>query len=351
MFENQIIRAYAANRQAAEKKRDLYIHRIFHANPNLKQLMTELQRARLAVLQATLNGKADAMGACKQKLFYIENLWQTELAAAGVPADFMSPQYTCQLCHDTGHSLKQPAELCHCYQAMRVAQSSLPEEETVIAAAELSEFDWALVGESLTAAGLNSVNMPEIASTASGNKDYTSQPIAIAYAWITQLAQGWSNPGFKNLLLAGQTGTGKTFLAGCAVHAIRRSGRVTIFVSAERILSDFNELRLLRQAFSPDQQRLAELRELTDAYLQCDFLVLDDLGTEAAAAPQAVVTLLKLLNERRPPRCRTMVTSNLTLEQLQSAYDERVTSRLRNNFLYLHLIGADMRDLVRKRQF
>jgi len=87
-------------------------------------------------------------------------------------------------------------------------------------------------------------------------------------------------------------------------------------------------------------------------FLECDSLVLDELGEvaierERRASEFAVSRLLVLLNERGQNERPTLMTSNLTLESLVSwAGDERLVSRIRGfcgEAGIVELTGRDLR--------
>ena len=86
-----------------------------------------------------------------------------------------------------------------------------------------------------------------------------------------------------------------------------------------------------------------------DELLNVPILMMDDLGSEPLIRNITVELLFNLINERQSKGLSTVVSTNLTLQELRERYTERVASRLNNprNCLILTLAGKDLRKLER----
>lgn len=128
---------------------------------------------------------------------------------------------------------------------------------------------------------------------------------ALAYA---RRPQGW-------LTLFGTYGVGKTHLAAAIANAVLARRCPVLFTVVPDLLDH------LRATFGPESLVSYDTRFATvrDAPL----LVLDDLGTEQAT-PWAREKLYQIVNHRYDERLPTVVTSNVTPEQI----DGRIFSRL-----------------------
>ena len=87
-----------------------------------------------------------------------------------------------------------------------------------------------------------------------------------------------------------------------------------------------------------------ELRAFYDDLYNCELLVIDDLGTERFNSFVAS-ELFSCINERDNRKKSTIITTNLSLENLQSIYSERIFSRVTSNFKLLKLSGQDIRKI------
>jgi DNA replication protein DnaC len=124
-----------------------------------------------------------------------------------------------------------------------------------------------------------------------------------------------------NLVLRGGVGSGKTTnafaaLKRVALHAARSSRRMT-FTKVSH--SDFN------RAMRPTSDG-AHLDALTE-FQEVDLLLFDDLGA-GQVTDWASDTLYRLFDVRWSEQRPTIVTSNLTAQEMRDTVDERVLSRL-----------------------
>ncbi len=154
---------------------------------------------------------------------------------------------------------------------------------------------------------------------------------------VTQAIQGYArqleehlNAG-RSLILTGGVGSGKTHLAvgmGILAMGLGRSAYAVVF--ADLLLE-------VKSTWQPNS-RGSESRLLE--YLgDVDLLILDDLGVERDT-PWAVERLTHLVNLRYVQQRATLVTTNLTLAQLESRLDPRVLSRLLDGGQVVGLTGV-----------
>ena len=78
--------------------------------------------------------------------------------------------------------------------------------------------------------------------------------------------------------------------------------------------------------------------------LDCDLMILDDLGTEMVT-PMSVSALYTLLNTRLVNRKRMIISTNCTDEELLRKYTPQICSRIKGEFLRLPFVGRDIRLL------
>jgi DNA replication protein DnaC len=90
-----------------------------------------------------------------------------------------------------------------------------------------------------------------------------------------------------------------------------------------------------------------ETRREAEKLIQCDLLILDDLGTEM---PGQFVTasLYSLLNDRLLAGKNMVISTNLNVDELARRYSPQIASRLRGSFSLLTFVGEDIRILKNK---
>lgn len=136
-----------------------------------------------------------------------------------------------------------------------------------------------------------------------------------------------------NLLFSGNTGLGKTFLSACIARAVADAGHSVVYESAGKL---FSALEKARFESSEENRRAAE------KYSVCDLLIIDDLGTEL---PGQFVTsaLYTLVNDRLLEGKPTIISTNLSAEELSRRYSPQIASRLRGSYKRVAFVGEDIR--------
>ena len=83
-----------------------------------------------------------------------------------------------------------------------------------------------------------------------------------------------------------------------------------------------------------------------DYIYNCDLLIVDDLGTEVS---NTFVSnqLFSFINERNLRKKSTIISTNLSLEQIRDRYSERVFSRIISTYTACKLSGTDIRIVKR----
>ena len=127
----------------------------------------------------------------------------------------------------------------------------------------------------------------------------------------------------RNLLFYGDTGVGKTFLTNCVARELLNTSHTVIYLTAFHLVDI-----LQNNTFGNDDMDDSD-ENMFHYILDCDLLIIDDLGTELNNA---------LLSEKS-----TIISTNLSLDELQNEYSERIFSRLISNYEIMLILGDDIR--------
>lgn len=233
----------------------------------------------------------------------------------GYPENYLEPVFQCAFCEDTGYVGTGKKQLCTCAKALYAAlleqDSSFKEEET------FETFD--------------PRRFPETALDAGGE---TQRGRMLKFRdYCERYADSLPHPEKKNLLLYGGSGLGKTFLLRC-IHARARQRDIpALCLTANQLI------RIARKAIFDRAQ------EDLDALYETDLLLIDDLGTEPLIPNVTVEELFNLINERQNAGLCTVLSTNLSLTDLQARYTERILSRLldKRACQVLRFLGKDIR--------
>ena len=138
-----------------------------------------------------------------------------------------------------------------------------------------------------------------------------------------------------SLLFTGGPGLGKTFLSACIARSVADNGFSVVYDTAGKLFSDFEAVK-----FGGDPS------DLTQKYLACDLLIMDDLGTEMTTQ-FTQSALYQVVNTRLMEGRPTIVSTNLTYEMLQQRYAAPIASRLLGCYETCQFLGQDIRQLRR----
>ena len=134
----------------------------------------------------------------------------------------------------------------------------------------------------------------------------------------------------ENLLFYGSSGTGKTFLSHCITKELIDKGSFVVYRTAEELIKALKDIRFNNNS------------SLEDLLINCDLLIIDDLGTEQLSDFNKA-EMFNLLNTKLLKQKKMLISTNLSLESLLKTYAERITSRLFGNFTACKFFGDDIR--------
>ena len=239
----------------------------------------------------------------------------------GYPEDYLAIRYRCPLCSDLGYIGAQP---CKCL----VAAYAREQAKELSSMLNLSEYNF----DKYTDRYFSPVPDPKYRVSPADNME-------MIYDRCVEFAEGFGKHHL-NFLFYGASGLGKTFLSGCIARAVGDRGFSVVYDTAINIAASYSRVRF-------DHAGEEDTRRMRRAKL-CDLLIIDDLGTEMASA---VVTegIYALINHRLTERRSTIISTNLTPEQIASRYSQQIASRLNGEYEHMRFFGEDIR-LIKKRE-
>ena len=291
--------------------------------PELKSVDAELRGlvARAAV-NAIRHGEDvfNAIDALAQKSLALQERRRALLRNAGLPETYMDEIYTCPLCQDSGY---RGGEMCECLKGLyrEEARAALP---ALLRAqeADFARFDLSYYPEqTLPDAGVS-----------------PRERMRVVRDFCRLYAQKFA-PGADDLLLQGGAGLGKTFLAACIARTAAENGFAVAYETAVACIADFETQKYGRGSEEYDGA-CARVRR----YLDCDLMILDDLGTETAGG-FSLTALYTLVNTRLTNGKTTVICTNLTDEELHRRYSAQLMSRIEGEYVPIRFLGNDIRKM------
>lgn len=217
------------------------------------------------------------------------------MLSMGLPADYTEVHHFCSQCADTGFI--DGVRMCKCFR------------EELIKATILSSGIGKLIEK-------QSFDNFDLEWYRDNEKNYAQMTRV-----LTKAKEYCENfPKRKgNLLLIGKTGTGKTHISTAIAREIINLGYDVIYDSVQNILADFEDDKF-RRSYNTEELK-------AEKYLECDLLIIDDLGTEFANQV-SISSLYNLLNTRYNKGLGTIISTNLSAEELARKYEDRIYSRI-----------------------
>ena len=243
----------------------------------------------------------------KEENLRLQDMRREELVRLGYPEDYTEPRYTCTLCSDTG---AVDLRVCSCMKKLLITENIKRSGiGTLIERQSFENFDLERYrGESQL-------------------YELMKRNVALAKKFAESFGKSYGN-----LLLMGKTGVGKTHISTAVAKRVIELGYNVIYDSAQNIVSDFENDRF-RSGYGPYEPK-------AEKYLECDLLIIDDLGTEFVNQ-FTVSCLYNLINTRQNRSLPTVVSTNLTTAELIAKYEGRISSRLLGSAVTVLMFDGD----------
>jgi len=308
-------------RQEAEARRDA----LYSRHPKFRDYDRQLRELarNIAVAAISPGGEEE----CRKIMDGIRDLQRERrelFLSLGLDPDLLEPRYTCPICQDTG---TVEGKRCRCLETLLRAEScrGLP-AAALDGRCTFQSFDLGYYPDT---------------------PDQDGRSPRRIMSHILQQCRDYADhfgPGSGSLLFLGRTGLGKTHLSLAIAGQAAAGGAGVLYSSIQAVIDRYERVRF-------DRAPTPEDRDFVQMATRCDLLVIDDLGSEFSTSFSQSV-LYNILNERMTAGLPVILSTNLTLEQLTAAYNERIVSRVLCDCTSYSFAGKDIRFLkqVEKRK-
>ena len=309
-------------REERQARQEEQRRQVYAQLPRVAEIDGLLRRTMAQVIAAALREGGDPaaqVADIRRKNQALQAEQAELLTGHGFPADALEDKPLCAKCGDSGWV---GSDMCDCLKVL-CAQEQIRELSRLLDLGEQSfgTFDLGCYSPEAWPAWGRSPreNMEKVLKIC---RDY---------------AQNFGRYYFNNLFLSGSTGLGKTFLSACIARTVSENGFSVVYDTAGEVFARFEA-----QKFSRDEEDAREAREDIRRYLRCDLLILDDLGSELTT-PFVQSALYQLVNSRLTAEKRTVISSNLTMDDVRGRYSPQIASRLEGEYRVLPFFGEDIR--------
>ena len=237
--------------------------------------------------------------------------------------NYLSPMYDCKLCNDTGYITDNyNTKMCNCLKQQLFNIEYNKSNTFNIENHKFENFLSTFYSETVDKEKYNSDISPR-------------ENIEIIKKIAFNFIKNFDDPNEKNLLFTGNTGLGKTFISGCIANELLKKGKNVLYQTSPVMLDTIIDYRFGKKDSS-----------IYNSLLDVDLLIIDDLGTECMNNMKFSelfnVINTRLLNQNNKIT-KTIISTNLNIQNLFKTYDERIVSRLIGNYNICRFFGDDIR--------
>lgn len=322
---NSILRTYEERRLNSHREAEARRNEIYKAIPEFKALEDEIAHASIEAAKRSIFTNVPEPDGIQAKNSELSARKASLLRTHGYPEDYLQERYVCSDCCDTGYINNQK---CHCFRQAIVdviyEQSNL---QRIVKTESFENFSFDYYSDEYT------------------DETTNLTPRANMHQVVAQVRDFIDNFDKKhnNLLLYGNTGVGKTFLSNCVAAELLKKGTTVIYFTAFELFDLLEHYKFDRTGNRYNED-FDDISERFSFILDCDLLIIDDLGTEMN---NTFVTsqLYLCINERLLRQKSTLISTNLSFDQLKNNYSERIFSRIASSYNFLKIYGDDIRIL------
>lgn len=241
------------------------------------------------------------------------------LRFAGFPKNYLEEQHECAICEDKGYVDGRYC-VCHLNILKKYACEELS-KSSPSASCTFENFD------------LSFYPLKKDSDTGMKTRDWMKSVLSYCQNYAETFSLKSSNVHF-----CGRTGLGKTHLSLSIANVVTQNGYSVIYVTAQNMLR-----RLEKEHFSKDSDESSE-----EFFLGCDLLIIDDLGTEFQTS-FSKSSLYNIINSRILTCKPVIINSNLSVDEIEKNYGERLASRI-GSYDLVTFRGSDIRQLKDNRK-
>ncbi len=318
---NTILREYDNRRLQSKYELDRRKEEVYKAIPVLSEIDAKMVEDSIKSAKLSLTGDTEALRHLEERNQLRSKEKQQLLESHGYPKDYLQPKYICNACQDTGYVENSK---CHCFkQAIVDLLYSQSNVRDAIKVENFSTFTYKYYSDHYIEETTNLTPYENMIRVVKKAKRFIEE----------------FDEKYENLLIYGNTGVGKTFLSNCIAKELLDKAHTVIY------LTSFQLFEILEKYKFNHEDDYENIRNQFDYILDCDLLIIDDIGTELSNS-FINSQLYQCINERHLKQKSTIISTNLSFEQLKSNYSERIFSRITSNYILLKIVGEDIRPQV-----
>lgn len=315
-YENKRIKAIQT---ADMKKNNLYVQ-----YPDLQKIDNELNFLAISTAKSLINNNDPTiLEKFQEKMKVLKDKKKKTLSSLGINESFFLPEFECNICKDTGYVMEgSNSIMCNCLKQKIFDVEYNKSNIYNIKTQNFQNFNELFYSDE--------INEPKYHSDISPREN-----IKLIKDICFNFIKNFEKSEEKNLLFTGNTGLGKSFLSSCIANELIKQRKTVLYQTAPVMLDTIIDYRFGKSNNS----------NILDSILNVDLLIIDDLGTECVNNMKFTelfnIINTRLLNQKNITK--TIISTNLSLQNLYNTYDERIVSRIIGNYNICYFFGEDIR--------
>lgn len=316
-YEKKRLNAVA---EAESKKQSLY-----NKYPELLEIENKLHTLGISTAKYILNNNDSSyLANLKAEIEKLKTEQANIFKKLNIDEAYLKPNFECDSCKDTGFvSQNYQTVMCTCLKQKLLNIEYNKSNIFNLDKENFSNFHLNLYSDEINKEKYNSNISPK-------------ENIKVIKNFAEKFIEEFDNPNSKNLLFTGNTGLGKTFISNCIANEVLKSGKTVLYQTAPVMLDSIIDYRFGKK----------NSQNILDYIYSVDLLIIDDLGTETTNSMKST-ELFNIVNTRLLNNSshitKTIISTNLNINDLPKAYDERMLSRFIGYYNICRFFGEDIR--------
>lgn len=286
--------------------------------PEIKEINDEINQTSVLLAKNILNGNSDidnSIEKIKKINLEAQNKIEKLLTENGYAKDYLDLSPHCKVCYDTG--FLSNGDYCDCRK--KIAGSIISKEFEKTTSLKLKDF--------------KSFSLNYYSKDKDSNNISPYDQMSEILSKCISFAENFT-PGSKGFILRGNTGLGKTHLSLAIANEVLKKGYNVVYLSSFELTKNLSNAFFNKNLNDDDfYYFLSEI----------DLLIIDDLGTEFETN-FSLSSLYEIINKRILTNKSLIVSTNLSVKEIENRYNERIVSRLFSELTPLVFLGSDIRQ-------
>ena len=311
-----------ANRREKDRQdQEARIEEVYRKIPSMESVEKNIKELGYTIIQENLRSNDTLV--LEEKLDKLREYKKNLLIENGFSKDYMEIRYFHDLCKDTGFVGTQ---MCSCRKQLIIDENySQSNIRSLLKKENFDNFDDSLYSD----------------NTFEGYPISPYENIQVIKRQLRRYIDNFENQS-QNIYIFGDVGRGKTYLLNSIAKEVLDKNYSVLYMTSSSIFKFLNDYNW---AF---EEARAKHQDQYDFILNCDLLIIDDLGSESSTKNDPA-NLFDVINTRMISGKPIIFSTNFDESMLEEMYGSRIFSRIVGNSRIYEIFGEDLR--LKNRQY